>query len=335
MSLLLGYIGAYEKRYGDNLDGCATFFKASKFKMIKRHRVDYHIDGIPLMDRDNVGLILMLEHQQSTGRHRRGHDTNASTSTHSSQPSPQICIANTHLLYNPKRGDIKLAQLTKLFAEISQLTSANLAASNINDQGASAKDHDQHSRHCPIILCGDFNSSPTSAIIQFVSEGLLPYLGLNRKVISGQRKETTRHSDPIGDNCILQRGALPPWGLNINNRCKYAHQIDPEIHHNYDTLFHNLNLTSIYRYHDDYLTTASQAVDFIFYSSNTVYSRPDTDTVSNGTSSKTAYRIQPVSYLNLHTKEEMNSMQCLPNFQLSSDHIHLLTKLSYLASNTD
>ena len=332
---MLGYIGAFEKRCGDRFDGCATFFKASKFKMVQRHRVEYRMDGISLMDRDNVGLILILERQQSTAKHRRGRNTESTTPTLFPQSYPKICVANTHLLYNPKRGDIKLAQLSKLFAEIDQLTSANRTALNITTQSTYAKDDNHRRRHCPIILCGDFNSSPTSSVIQFVSQGSLQYPGLNRKIISGQRRESTRHSDPICDDCILQRGTLPPWGLNVNNSCKYEHQIDPEIHQNYDTILHHLNLASIYHYGDDHVTTTEQAVDYIFYSNDRVYAYPNSDTASSGSCSNTSYRIRPVSYLNLYTKEHMNKMPCLPNMQLSSDHICLLSKLSYLASNTE
>ena len=34
----------------------------------------------------------------------------------------RLCVATTHLLFNPKRGDIKLAQLAVLLAELDRFT---------------------------------------------------------------------------------------------------------------------------------------------------------------------------------------------------------------------
>ena len=45
--------------------------------------------------RENVGIILLLE---------------------STRSQKILCIANTHILFNPKRGDAKLAQLMLFLA---------------------------------------------------------------------------------------------------------------------------------------------------------------------------------------------------------------------------
>lgn len=50
--------------------------------------------GIGLLDRDNVAIVVMLQPRGLSSSH-------------------QLCVANTHLLWNPRRGDIKLAQLGK------------------------------------------------------------------------------------------------------------------------------------------------------------------------------------------------------------------------------
>ncbi|EDV29181.1 uncharacterized protein TRIADDRAFT_18427, partial [Trichoplax adhaerens] len=305
-----GYIGAYEKRFGNNFDGCATFFKKTKFNMVQRCRVDYHVNGVSLMDRDNIGLIVMLEYRNPTSNRRHGQSNHATEASGLSEPNLKLCIANTHLLYNPKRGDVKLAQLTKLFAEINNLTT---------------------SANCPVILCGDFNSTPTSALFQFISEGHLVYDGLNRKTLSGQRKSKVRYSDEYGDGFNLRRGALPPWGLKISNYCKYDSDCDIETHQNYDALFHHLNLRSVYRYLEDSVTTDSQAVDYIFYSTDAACNSTD---VKNN-QPQVSHRIQPINYLNLYSMEDMEKMQFLPNFQLASDHISLISKLRYFESKVE
>ncbi|KAJ7393706.1 Protein angel 1 [Desmophyllum pertusum] len=78
-------------------------------------------------------------------------------SGHASRHSNSLlCVSNTHLLFNKKRGDIKLAQLACLFAEIEELA-------RISSPGKT--DPCYH----PIICCGDFNSTPFSPIYDFVS----------------------------------------------------------------------------------------------------------------------------------------------------------------------
>lgn len=71
-----------------------------------------------------------------------------------------VCVANTHLLFNPRRGDIKLAQLAILLAEIRRL-------SRLPDGSA-----------VPVVLCGDLNATPWSPLLSFLTEGCLDYQGL-------------------------------------------------------------------------------------------------------------------------------------------------------------
>jgi len=54
-----------------------------------------------------------------------------------------LCVANTHLFWDPDFADVKLWQTHMLVRELEKLT---------------------HKRRLPLILCGDFNSEPTSAV---------------------------------------------------------------------------------------------------------------------------------------------------------------------------
>lgn len=142
IAFLAGYHCEYKMRTGRKPDGCAICFKTSKFSLISSNPVEFFRRDIPLLDRDNVGLVLLLQ--------PRFH----------CKANAAICIANTHLLYNPRRGDIKLTQLAMLLAEIASV--------------APQKD----GSFCPIILCGDFNSVPGSPLYRFIKEGKLNYEGL-------------------------------------------------------------------------------------------------------------------------------------------------------------
>lgn len=140
--LYLGYHCEYKKRTGKKSDGCAVVFKQESFSLVSSHPVEYFKPGIPLLDRHNVGLVLLLQPKLERGIANR------------------LCVANTHLLYNPRRGDIKLTQLGLLLAEISRVSKQS------------------DGRTCPVILCGDLNSVPWSPLYRFIRDGKLEYHGM-------------------------------------------------------------------------------------------------------------------------------------------------------------
>lgn len=137
-----GYQCEYKRRTGRKLDGCMIAFKKSHFTLSSLHPVEFFRQGIQILDRDNVGLIVVLKPALESGLDR------------------SICVVTTHLLYNPRRGDIKLAQLALLLAEISRVA--------LQDDGTT----------CPVLLCGDFNSVPTSPLYTFITDSKLEYAGI-------------------------------------------------------------------------------------------------------------------------------------------------------------
>nr|CAG5883203.1 unnamed protein product [Menidia menidia] len=78
--------------------------------MLSSKPVEFFRGGDALLDRDNVGLILLLQ------------PTGDPPGDPPGDPSSCVCVANTHLLYNPHRGDVKLAQLAILLAEIGRVS---------------------------------------------------------------------------------------------------------------------------------------------------------------------------------------------------------------------
>ncbi|KAL9985853.1 hypothetical protein ACROYT_G008302 [Oculina patagonica] len=178
-----GYAGVYKKRTGDKTDGCATFFKESRFTLVKSKLVSFNKPEVKLMDRDNVAIVVLLK-PRGTG----------SASRHSNN---LVCVSNTHLLFNKKRGDIKLAQLACLFSEIEE-------TARISSPGKEGPCYH------PIICCGDFNSVPFSPIYGFVERGLLDYTGMHRDNFSGQ-SHFRRSYPPM--HALTSN--LIPWELGI------------------------------------------------------------------------------------------------------------------------
>ncbi|KAM9356484.1 protein angel homolog 2 [Pholidichthys leucotaenia] len=177
----LGYQCEYKRRTGRKPDGCAVAFKTSRFSLLSSNPVEFLRPGDALLDRDNVGLVVQL--QPSGGAAGQW------------DPSSFICVANTHLLYNPRRGDVKLAQLAILLAEINRL-------SHLPDGSTS-----------PVVLCGDLNSVPFSPLYSFLTTGSLDYQGMQIGMVSGQE------NSPRGQRLLTS----PIWSqsLGINQQCQY------------------------------------------------------------------------------------------------------------------
>ncbi|GLI66132.1 hypothetical protein VaNZ11_009863 [Volvox africanus] len=97
------------------------------------------------------------------------------TSGNAVQPSSRsvtdrgFWVANTHVLFNTKRGDIKLGQLRVI---LSELATRALAAGPEDV--------------VPVIFAGDFNTSPGSGLYRFLRYGELPLAGEDRRELSGQ-----------------------------------------------------------------------------------------------------------------------------------------------------
>ncbi|XP_024929605.3 carbon catabolite repressor protein 4 homolog 3 isoform X3 [Ziziphus jujuba] len=81
--------------------------------------------------------------------------------------SRRLLIGNIHVLYNPRRGHVKLGQIRSLFSR----------AQNLSEKWGNA----------PAVLAGDFNSTPQSAIYKFLSSSELNVMLYDRRELSGQR----------------------------------------------------------------------------------------------------------------------------------------------------
>lgn len=96
--LLAGYASIYKQRTGNNVDGIAIYYKRDVFELVDHTTVEYFQPGVSVLDRHNVGLVAKLAVRAN--------------------PSRYLVVATTHLLYNPRRHDVKLAQMQVLLAEV-------------------------------------------------------------------------------------------------------------------------------------------------------------------------------------------------------------------------
>ncbi|XP_066550807.1 protein angel homolog 1 [Amia ocellicauda] len=185
----MGYACIYKRRTGSKTDGCAICYQRKKFSEVSVSLVEFYKPQMEVLNRDNIGLLALLQPITPEGLEVGGQKSKA----------PPICIANTHLLFNPRRGDVKLAQLAVLMAEIDQMV----------------KPWQEEGVDCPVILCGDFNSVPNMPLYQFIRTGQLYYHGLPAWMISGQEDL----SNKLNQNKLY--APLWPSSLGISDTCQY------------------------------------------------------------------------------------------------------------------
>ncbi|KZV54812.1 chaperonin family protein [Dorcoceras hygrometricum] len=162
-NLLFGFMFRL-MRTGNAVDGCASFWRVSRFKLVHEESIEYYKLGL----RDNVAQICVLEKPQI--------DKNCPVLLYSLERSGRVVVCNVHVLFNPKRGDIKLGQI-RVLLERAQ------AVSKLWD-------------NAPIVICGDFNCTPKSPLYNFISEQKLDLTELPRDKVSGQASAEITPSRP-------------------------------------------------------------------------------------------------------------------------------------------
>ena len=166
----MGYTGLYKSKTRDShgnggkVDGCAILFKRERFKMcgsyyeIEFNKVAYQMAQqgafgasnssgsnrsgfsndigvqacLKRLCRDNVAQAILLQATAPNGELR------------------SICVANTHIFWDPDYPDVKLWQTYYLLRELERITGSS---------------------QMPLVLCGDFNSTPESSVFDLITTG--------------------------------------------------------------------------------------------------------------------------------------------------------------------
>lgn len=158
-----GYEGHYKSKTRESMglmgkvDGCALFWRRNKFRLSENYAIEFNECArraatamgltpdeshqyIHHLSKDNIVQVAVLEVLQRPRTGRMSHSS--------------ICVANTHLYSNPDFPDVKLWQCHALLQEL---------------------EHFVHPRQLPLLLCGDFNSEPTSAVYELLAtQGVSP-----------------------------------------------------------------------------------------------------------------------------------------------------------------
>ena len=178
--LKLGFNGIFKPRSraytaGVNthkVDGCAIFYRASKLNLVQDTVIEFQRLALArhskivsdddrsgherLLTRDNIALVAVFELVDETKS-----TPSSSRQSKPSSPPQRIIVCNTHVHWNPELCDVKLMQTQMMMEELVTLRTK-------------LKTESPSSKPAPMIVCGDFNSEPSSGVYELLSRGQVP-----------------------------------------------------------------------------------------------------------------------------------------------------------------
>ena len=298
----LGYDGIYKKRTGDKQDGCAIFYKHDKFVLIDQTDVEYQQPlATSCLNRDNIGLLAKFAPVQDP---QTGH----------------FVVATTHLLFNPNRQDVKLAQMALLLAELDRFSWTN--------EGSTS--------HLPSIITGDFNCQAHHSVYELLCNGLASYRGLTKKSIQPNHGLIPAEIG-ITDSCqhfdvLTSRAKKIP---SAQGRLYHSKRTDTNpgtvesmgAYYGSGTFHHKFGFKSVYNpYAKPKAVTTRQngyvMVDYILYSRY----------FSHRYSKFVEGNLKLLQRLSLYTEKQCTDLGHLPNEKCPSDHLSLAAKFLLTAN---
>ncbi|XP_062603774.1 uncharacterized protein LOC134265565 isoform X2 [Saccostrea cucullata] len=147
-----------------HVDGCAIFYKTSKFHLVKEHCVEFNqlamanAEGSDdmlnrVMTKDNIGLAAMLETKEGA------YDNGALSEAQVKQP---LVVATAHIHWDPEFSDVKLIQTMMLMWRLKQIIEENFTSTSPGPVDVNS---------VPLIFCGDLNSLPDSGVVEYLLSG--------------------------------------------------------------------------------------------------------------------------------------------------------------------
>ncbi|KAK9799388.1 hypothetical protein WJX73_009972 [Symbiochloris irregularis] len=150
----LGYDGKFAPRSGIHTDGCFTCWQRDQYTEACHSIISFQDHKL----QHNVALLVLL------------------VPKHADAAGPPVLVANTHCLFNPKRGDIKMGQVRMIAERMADMREAVAGP-------------------VALFLMGDFNSTANSAVYRFLQAGFLDCSTEDRRDLSGQLAHQHNYQD--------------------------------------------------------------------------------------------------------------------------------------------
>ncbi|KRZ14101.1 CCR4-NOT transcription complex subunit 6 [Trichinella zimbabwensis] len=145
------------------VDGCAIFWKSSKFELEKKHLIEFtqlaiaNANGCQqmlnrVMTRDNIALAAVLQPTTCVLR-------NSSSHWHTKNNCIPLIVCTAHIHWDPEFCDVKLVQTMMLVQELGYLVDSVARHRHLTTD------------QIPLLVCGDLNSVPASGVYEFLATG--------------------------------------------------------------------------------------------------------------------------------------------------------------------
>ena len=175
------------EREAKNVDGCATFYKSSKYILLDKQMIDFANTAITrpdmkgehdifnrVMPRDHIAVVCFFENRMTGSR---------------------MIVVNTHIYWDPAYTDVKLVQVAIMLEQTAKFadrwathppcTDKAIFRHGEPDSDASPDSPDESPKpspsieystgsQIPLIICGDFNSTAGTGVHDLLSHGTLP-----------------------------------------------------------------------------------------------------------------------------------------------------------------
>lgn len=175
----LGYRSLYKRRTGLRCDGCAIYYKNNKLRLVEYDTVEFYQPEVAVLNRDNIAIIAKFAPRHCPDRNFIGLYLRFGKCKCRER---RVLVATTHLLYNPKRQDVRLAQTQLLLTEVERLSYYKSSSGT--------------EKYWPIIITGDFNSTPDSPVYKLITEGYFKYDHLAERKL--HRPESPKQGKVLG-----------------------------------------------------------------------------------------------------------------------------------------
>ena len=204
------YEGYFVKRGKGKTDGVATFFRKSKFATATWSKKPTRVALDDEDDDDAFGLVLVLENRKNRS---------------------VVVTGNAHVLFAPKNGLVKLAQVKTILEAM---------------ESAKRKALSNSSSRVMKIFSLDGNFLPNSALYSFIEEGYFDKMSCNRRNMGGYLSEDTKKEKECYDEEDEEEEALVGGSFNESNLRSWNDVDDGNTYENVfnGSLITNLNTAS-------------------------------------------------------------------------------------------
>ncbi|CAL8140799.1 unnamed protein product [Orchesella dallaii] len=235
------------------VDGCAIFYRTNKFRLVSEHLIEFSQVAIGMANRevkegrskggcqeemlnrvqtkDNIALAALfetkLDSEQSSGFH----------GLVAPRPRP-LLVCTCHIHWDPNYCDVKLVQSMMLMEELSKITdnlilepenqsqlappsscsssSSTSCSPSVSTSTSTSTSATSLESKVNLLICGDFNSLPSSGVFQFMESGCISNHHPDFKGLSYQ-SYLKNSSDSSFQHKFHLKSVYPPSSLPFTN----------------------------------------------------------------------------------------------------------------------